>query len=69
MNALAHLRAIAADPTGTPHTGSTARGIIEARLGRKLTRCLRTLKREEPDTYHALRRLAIELVRNRRTTA
>ena len=67
-DAMTRLRAIAANPRAH-HTGSTARQIIEARIGRKLPRCLRTLKRDEPDTYQALKLLAIELVRNRRATA
>jgi hypothetical protein len=68
MRQIDRLRAIAADPRGN-RAGSTARAMIEAGLGRSIPRCLRTLKREEPDTYQALRLLAIELVRNRRATA
>ena len=67
-DAMTRLRAIAHNPQAH-HTHSTARAIIEARVGRPLPRCLRTLKRDEPDTYQALKLLAIELVKNRRATA
>lgn len=65
---MTRLRAIAADPR-RHHIGSTARQIIESRIGRRLPRCMRTLKRQEPDTYEALKLLAVEMVKARRTTA
>ena len=62
MTAFDHLRALAEDPTGLR---KTARQQIEARTGRKLG-CLRALKRNEPDTYDALKRLAIAKATARR---
>jgi hypothetical protein len=59
------LRRIAAHPERAPHIGTTARAVLEARLGRKLGD-LRALKRNEPDTYRALRLLALEHVKTRR---
>ena len=59
------LRSIEADPARAT-AGVTARAVMEARLGRPLG-CLRALRRDEPDTYDALRRLAKQHVLNRRT--
>lgn len=67
MTVLDTLRTIAADPASARIKQPTAREIIEGRIGRKLPRCLRTLKREEPDTYQALKLLAIQLIKNRLT--
>ena len=61
---MTRLRAIAHNPR-VHHTHSTARAIIEARLGRKLPH----LRAMAPDEREAVKRLAIELIRNRRTTA
>lgn len=65
---MTRLRGIAHNPQAH-HTHSTARAIIEARIGRPLPRCPRVLKRDEPDSYLALKLLAIELVKARRLTA
>jgi hypothetical protein len=65
MTAMDILRRIAAEPDRPPHIGITARAVLEARLGRKLGD-LRALKRNEPDTYKALRLLALEHVKTRR---
>ena len=64
FDAAAWLRSIEADPARAT-AGVTARAVLEARLGRPLG-CLRALKRNEPDTYDALRRLALQHVLNRR---
>ena len=61
IDPMSRLRAIAADPHGG-HSRSTARQIIEARLGR-------SWRDMAPDEREAVRLLAIELVRNRRHTA
>ena len=61
---MTRLRGVAHNPQAN-HTHSTARAIIEARLGRKLPH----LRAMAPDEREAVKRLAIELVRNRRTTA
>ena len=60
------LRGIEANPAHA-HAGVSARAVLEARLGRPLG-CLRALKRNEPDTYDALRRLALHHVLSRRAT-
>lgn len=60
--ALADLRQLAADPTGR-YEHSTARRILEARLGRKLGSPL------APDEQEATRRLNVQLLLSRRHTA